>query len=158
MSMRPRTAAFLMTLLASVLLFGIAASANAESPGLDQYVETIPDANGNPNATDGNKDGGGGGGGGDGDGSSTSGPGGVDPRPKSSCQRGGHCGSKPSMRPAPSREIAKWPRIHTGGFMPGDGCSENSLSETSSTSRRQRPRFKAKIGRSCSNMRLVPLP
>lgn len=74
MSMRSRTAASLVTALATLvamLLLG-AASAGA-SPGLDQYVEQIPGAGGNHATRDGdNKDDGGGedgGGAGDGGGS-----------------------------------------------------------------------------------------
>jgi len=70
--MRTRTAALVatvLTLFAAILTLGLAASASAESPGLDQYVETIP-GGGGPNAANGNGNGndngnGGGGGGGD---------------------------------------------------------------------------------------------
>lgn len=57
--------------LTAVLLLGFAASAGAESPGLDQYVETIPGAGGNHVAEKGDN---GGGGGESGGGDSTSGP------------------------------------------------------------------------------------
>jgi hypothetical protein len=72
--MRPRTAALLTILLTTGLLFGIATSASAESPGLDQYVETVPGPDGNDPTEDG-KDKGGGGNGDDGSGGgSTAGP------------------------------------------------------------------------------------
>jgi hypothetical protein len=76
MNMRPRTAALLTILLTTGLLFGIATSASAESPGLDQYVETVPSPDGNDPTEDG-KDKGGGGDDDDGSGGgggSTSGP------------------------------------------------------------------------------------
>lgn len=57
--------------LAAALLFGFAATATAQSPGLDQYTESIPGAGGN-NTTD-RGDGGGGGDGGSG-GSTSTGP------------------------------------------------------------------------------------
>lgn len=79
MNMRTRTAASLVTALATLvamLLLG-AATAGA-SPGLDQYVEQIPGAGGNHATRDGDKkdDGGGDGedGGGGGGGGSTAGP------------------------------------------------------------------------------------
>jgi hypothetical protein len=72
--MRTRTAALLVTALATLagaLLVGAAAA--SASPGLDQYVEQIPDGDGDDQATrDEHKDGGGNGGGDDG--GSTSGP------------------------------------------------------------------------------------
>jgi hypothetical protein len=60
MDIRTRTAALAATTLAAILLLGFAASAGADSPGLDQYVETLPNAGGNPDATgnDNNKNGG----------------------------------------------------------------------------------------------------
>ena len=78
MSMRHKTTSLVAFSLAAILLLGIAASANAESPGLDQYVEQIPGPDG-PHATEnggngnnGNSDDGGGSGSGGSD--STSGP------------------------------------------------------------------------------------
>jgi hypothetical protein len=57
--MRTRTAVIASSMLAAILLLlGLAASASADSPGLDQYVETLPNAGDKPDATDDSKNGG----------------------------------------------------------------------------------------------------
>ena len=58
--------------LAATLLLGFSASATAQSPGLDQYTESIPGAGGNKTTDEG--DGGNDGGNGSGNDESTSGP------------------------------------------------------------------------------------
>jgi hypothetical protein len=74
--MRLRTASLVTCTLAILLLLGLAASASAESPGLDQYVETIPGGGGDHATRDGNDkdDNGGGGSGGSDSGGSMPGP------------------------------------------------------------------------------------
>lgn len=76
MSMRQKPAVRIVSVLgvlAATLCLGFAASASAQSPGLDQYTESIPGAGGNHTTDKGDKDGGDGGGDG-GSSSSTPGP------------------------------------------------------------------------------------